>query len=130
MGVRTVRVNQTISKKAVGEAVCTFWKACLGWNQADVQVFLPEDQIVVSLKGTLPPAEQKFAATSQGRMRMKQIRRTLLDQGLVALCEAIATSIQTTVFITLTTIHVSAKEEIFTLVFGAMGARPLPTKVS
>jgi L-threonylcarbamoyladenylate synthase len=60
---------------------------------------------------------------------MKQIRRTLLDQGLVALCEAIATSIQTTVFITLTTIHVSVKEELFTLVFGTKGSRPLPTKV-
>lgn len=118
-------LSQASTKKAVGEVVCAFWRDFLGWNQAEVQVFLPADQIIVSLRGILSPAEQKMAATSEGRMRMKQIRSALINQGRNGLCEAIATATQTTVCITLTTIHVSANEERFTLVFGANEVKAL-----
>lgn len=118
-------LSQASTQKAVGEAVCTFWRDFLGWNQVEVQVFLPGDQIIVSLRGVLSPAEQKMAATSEGRMRMKQIRNALIDQGRNGLCEAIATSTQTTVCITLITIYVSAKEERFTLVFEANEVKAL-----
>ncbi|MBA3612284.1 MAG: DUF2294 family protein, partial [Nitrospirales bacterium] len=122
-------VNQVSTKKALSEALCTFWRDSLGWNQVHVQGFCSADQIIASLKGTLSPVEQKMAATSQGRIRMKQVRRALLDRDSDGLCEAIAASIQTTVLITLSTIHVSASKEIFTLVFGVKGSRALPIKV-
>lgn len=118
-------LSQASTEKAVGEAVCTFWSDFLEWNQIEVQVFLPADQIIVSLRGMLSPAEQKMAATSEGRMRMKQIRSALINQGRNGLCEAIATATQTTVCITLTTIHVSANEERFTLVFEANEVKAL-----
>jgi len=112
-------------EKVIGQAVCTFWKDFLGWRPAQIQVFLAADQITVSLRGTLAPAEQKLAATSQGRMRMKQIRSALLDQCRDGLLQAIATSTQARVFRTLTSIDVSANEERFVLVFAANEVKAL-----
>jgi len=121
-------LNQPNMEMAIGEAVCTFWKDFLGWNPAKVQVFLGADQIIVSLRGTLAPAEQKLAATSQGRMRMKQMRSALLDQCHDGLLQAIATSTQATVFRTLTSIDVSANEERFIVVFAANEVKALTPK--
>ena len=112
-------LNQPNMEKVISQAVCTFCKDFLGWNPAEIQVFLAADQIIVSLRGTLAPAEQKVAATSQGRMRMKQIRSALLDQCRDGLLQAIATSTQARVFRTLTSIDVSANEERFVVVFAA-----------
>ncbi len=119
-------LNQPNMEKTIGKAVCTFWKDFLGWNPDEVQVFLAAEQIIVSLKGTLAPAEQKLAATSQGRMRMKQIRSALLDQCRDGLLQAIATSTQTAVYRTLTSIDVSANEERFLVVFGTNKVKALP----
>lgn len=121
-------LNQANMEKAISEAVRTFWKDFLGWNPAEVQVFLAPDQIIVSLRGTLAPAEQKLAATSQGRMRMKQIRSALLDQCRDGLLQAIATSNQATMFRTLTSIDVSANEERFVVVFEANEVKALAPK--
>ena len=118
-------LNQPNMEKTIGKAVCTFWKDCLGWKPDEVQVFLAADQIIVSLRGTLAPAEQKLAATSQGRMRMKQIRSALLDQCRDGLLQAIATSTQTAVYRTLTSIDVSANEERFIVVFGTNKVKAL-----
>jgi len=118
-------LNQPNMEMAIGEAVCTFWKDFLGWNPAEVQVFLAADQIIVSLRGTLAPAEQKLAATSKGRMRMKQMRSALLDQCRDGLVQAIATSTRTTVERTLTSIDVSANEERFVVVFGGNEVKTL-----
>jgi len=121
-------LSQANMEKVIGEAVCTFWKNFLGWNPAEIQVFLAADQIIVSLRGTLAPAEQKLAATPEGRMRMKRIRSALLDQCRDGLEQAIATSTRTTVDRTLTSIDVSANEERFVVVFGANEVKALAPK--
>ncbi len=126
--VMPTTLSKANMEKTIGEAVCTFWKDFLGWNPAEVQVFLAPDQIIVSLRGTLAPAEQKLAATSQGRMRMKQMRSALLDQCRDGLLQAIATSTQATVFRTLTSIDVSANEERFIVVFAADEVKTLAPK--
>ncbi len=126
--VMQTTLNQVNMEKAIREAVRTFCKDFLGWNPAEVQVFLAPDQIIVSLRGTLAPAEQKLAATSQGRMRMKQIRSALLDQCRDGLLQAIAPSTQATMFRTLTSIDVSANEERFVVVFEANEVKALAPK--
>lgn len=117
-------VNQATMELAIREAVGTFWKEILGWNPSKIQVFLAPDQIIVSLRGTLAPAEQKLAATSQGRIRLKQLRSALLDQCRDGLLQAIATATQTTMLRTLTSIDVSANEERCVVVFEAKALAP------
>ncbi len=117
-------LNQASAAKAIIEAVGSFWKDFLGWNPAEVNVFLPEGLIIVSLRGTLTPAEQKMAATSEGRMRIKRLMSALLDEGCDDLLRAIATSTQSTVNRTFTDIHVFADEQVFVFIFESKTVNP------
>ena len=112
-------MNQENARNEVRRAVCTFWNDFLGCTPADVQVAFTADLIIVILRGPLSPAEQKVAATPEGRMRLKQVRGALLDQGRDGLTQAIAISIHTSVVRTLAAIDVSKHEERVALVFGA-----------
>lgn len=119
-----ITLTHESTKKAVGEAIGAFLKENLGWTPDDIRVVLTEDLTIVILRGTLSPAEQKMAATPEGRMCMKKIRNALLDQGRDGLMQAVATSTHTPVARTLTAIDVSAKEERFVFVFGANEVKP------
>lgn len=61
------------------KALILFEKEHLGRGPADVRTYLLADMALVRMQGILTPAEQKLAATPEGRDLVKEMRRQLFE---------------------------------------------------
>lgn len=64
---------------AFTKAIIQFEKEHLGRGPLDTRTTFLEDMILVRLKGLMTPAEQKLAATGEGRDLVKEMRRQLFE---------------------------------------------------
>lgn len=64
----------------ISRSMIHFEKEFMGRGPVETRTYLLDDMIVVRLKGTLTPAEQKLAKTNRSRSRylLKQVRNELL----------------------------------------------------
>lgn len=61
------------------KAMIQFEKEYLGRGPLDARTVFLGDMILVRLKGLMTPAEQKLAATAEGRDLVKEMRRQLFE---------------------------------------------------
>ena len=61
------------------KAIIQFEKEHLGRGPLDARTMFLSDMILVRLKGLMTPAEQKLAASSEGRDLVKEMRRQLFE---------------------------------------------------
>jgi uncharacterized protein YbcI len=64
---------------AFTKAIIQFEKEHLGRGPLDTRTIFLGDMILVRLKGLMTPAEQKLAATTEGRSLVKEMRRQLFE---------------------------------------------------
>ncbi|MBV7339196.1 DUF2294 domain-containing protein [Chloroflexi bacterium TSY] len=61
------------------KAIIQFEKEHLGRGPLDARTIFLNDMILVRLKGLMTPAEQKLAASTEGRDLVKEMRRQLFE---------------------------------------------------
>lgn len=68
-----------MAEAAFTKAIIQFEKEHLGRGPLDTRTIFLEDMILVRLKGLMTPAEQKLAASGEGRDLVKEMRRQLFE---------------------------------------------------
>jgi uncharacterized protein YbcI len=61
------------------KAIIRFEKEHLGRGPLEARTFFIQDMILVRLRGTLTPAEQKLAESAEGQRLVKETRRQLFE---------------------------------------------------
>ncbi|MEM7131492.1 MAG: DUF2294 domain-containing protein [Chloroflexota bacterium] len=61
------------------KAIIKFEKEHLGRGPLDARTIFLNDMVLVRLKGLMTPAEQKLAASTEGRDLVKEMRRQLFE---------------------------------------------------
>lgn len=72
-------------------AMIQFEKEYLGRGPLDARTIFLGDMVLVRLKGLMTPAEQKLAATPEGRDLVKEMRRQLFETSRPLLEEMVQT---------------------------------------
>jgi uncharacterized protein YbcI len=75
---------------AMRTAVIKFEQEFMGRGPDDVKAYIVRDQVLISLKGVLTPAERQLAKTADGIDMVKRLRQNLIAQGRDKLCEQIS----------------------------------------
>ena len=84
MSVTKGELENEISKRL------TQWeKQYMGKGSLKVKTDILRNMVIVTLKGTLTPAEQKLAETNEGKRAVKRIRTDLLESGKAELGQII-----------------------------------------
>jgi len=68
----------------ISNAMIRFEKEFMGRGPLETRSYLLDDLVLIRMKGTLTPAEQRLAQSDNadnGREQIKQMRRTLLENG-------------------------------------------------
>ncbi len=71
-------------EEAVTKALIQYEKENMGRGPVEAKCYIIEDMLLLRMKGTLTPAENRLAASQEidnGRAQIKQMRRTLTENG-------------------------------------------------
>lgn len=71
------------------KAMIQFEKEYLGRGPLDARTVFLDDMILVRLRGLMTPAEQKLAATTEGRELVKEMRRQLFESSQPLLADMV-----------------------------------------
>ncbi|MEZ4673393.1 MAG: DUF2294 domain-containing protein [Caldilineaceae bacterium] len=77
-------ITRGMAEAAFTKAIIQFEKEHLGRGPLDTRITFLGDMILVRLKGLMTPAEQKLAATGDGRDLVKEMRRQLFESSRTA----------------------------------------------
>ncbi|MEZ4615912.1 MAG: DUF2294 domain-containing protein [Caldilineaceae bacterium] len=82
-------ITRGMAEAAFTKAIIQFEKEHLGRGPLDTRTTFLGDMILVRLKGLMTPAEQKLAATGDGRDLVKEMRRQLFESSRALLEEIV-----------------------------------------
>lgn len=74
-----MRMTRGMVEAEFTKAIIQFEREHLGRGPLDARTLFLGDMILVRLKGLMTPAEQKLAASSEGRDLVKEMRRQLFE---------------------------------------------------
>ena len=99
-------------------AIIRFEKEHLGRGPLDARTLFLGDMILVRLNGLMTPAEQKLAATGDGRDLVKEMRRQLFESSRPLLEEIVADVVDCELVSLHTDMSTKTGERIIVLVVG------------
>ncbi len=85
-------------EEALTKALIHYEKEYMGRGPLEAKSYIIEDMLVLRMKGVLTPAENRLAASQEidnGRAQIKQMRRTLVENGRPLLESLIRDILQT-----------------------------------
>ena len=98
------------------KAIIQFEKEHLGRGPLDARTLFLGDMILVRLKGLMTPAEQKLAASNEGRDLVKEMRRQLFESSRPLLEEIVQNVTETRLISLHTDMSTKTGERIIVLV--------------
>lgn len=98
------------------KAIIQFEREHLGRGPLDARTLFLGDMILVRLKGLMTPAEQKLAASSEGRDLVKEMRRQLFESSRPLLEEIVQSVVDCQLISLHTDMSTKSGERIIALV--------------